>query len=76
MDVREFLLSEPRKSLSLCLISVCGCVSAIDLASASAATIMIMATKFIWYGKMQLFSVLWYVVTSSYLIEVGYDLLM
>ena len=41
MDVGEFFLSEPRKSLSLCLISVCGCVSAIDLASAFIATLVV-----------------------------------
>ena len=44
MGVGEFLLSEPRKSLYLlCLISVRGCVSAIDITSVSSTTIDIRA---------------------------------
>ena len=35
MEVGEFLLSEPHKSLSFRLISICGYVSVTDLTSAS-----------------------------------------
>ena len=39
VDVGEFLLPEELKSRYLCLNSVCGCVSAVDLVSTFATTI-------------------------------------
>ena len=55
MEVEKFLVSETRKSLSLCLISIYGYVCAVDLASASVIIIGIenfdysMEAFWLWY---------------------------